>query len=68
MNHLPETSPIVDLRHADPTITPGQTPDPSLIQARGQSDRTEAAAAAQTRGLPLRYTVIRIAAEDTFPS
>lgn len=31
-------------------------------------DAQEAAAAAQARSLPLRYTVVRIAAEDTFPS
>ncbi|MCW2904326.1 MAG: hypothetical protein JWO67_6591 [Streptosporangiaceae bacterium] len=31
-------------------------------------DAQDAAAAAQARGLPLRYTVVRIAAEDSFPS
>src|SRR5207244_2011640 len=35
MNHLPETSTIVDLRHAAKRIKLGQTPGPTLRQALG---------------------------------
>jgi hypothetical protein len=31
-------------------------------------DARKAAEAAQARGLPLSYTVVRIASEDTFPA